>query len=243
MKQNCCITAALLLGMILSACDDRSTLPQSVIEQAKQASAEKARKTTAPPTTQELLNGPRTRLALIPLPLTMQVPAGWGKMNDNNAAGIKVSAAGLNVIQGYTPSGEVEIRLSSHPTMKQDALDQILAFGKKEMQEKPTQYLKCELRPLGSVKVLERQSLGQPAPLTTYDQNNQPQTKMVTMLNWSMSVLVPAEGGYQNYELSFFWLTKDLYDKDKDFLNSVLSTLHYQADSAPEPTTAPATQP
>ena len=97
----------------------------------------------------------------------------------------------------------------------------------------PQQIVKFELRPLGNNQVLERQSVGRPAPLTVYDSNNQPHTSEESIFNWTISVLVPNEGAFQVYELNFLLLTKSQYDKDKDFLDSVVQTLRYATDTSP----------
>src|SRR6185437_2033790 len=240
--RNYALMTVLAIGMLLAACDDKPSVPQSVLDQAK-ANEHKGPKI---PTTQELLSGKRTRFALLPFPLTIEVPPGWDKLTDNNAAGIKVSSAGLNILQGYTPSGEVQIQLVGRSPMKQDDLDRMLVAGKKEMAQKPQQIVQFDLRPIGNLKVLERQMLGTPAPLTTYDKDNQPHTTTESSFNWTLSVLIPAGGGYQVCELAFIGLTKSQYDKDKDFLNGILDTLHYAGDSdvsqvtASSPTSAPA---
>jgi hypothetical protein len=233
--------ALLLAALMLSACEDRTTVPQAAIEQAKKAS--EAPKGPAVPTTQELVDGPRARLALIPLPLTLQVPAGWGKLGDNNAAGIKVSAAGLNIVQGYTPHGPVQIQLTARKTMKEDELQQILDAGKKEMAAKPQEIIKFDFRPLGSgnVKILERQRVSPEArPFVQYDAAGNEHQTMEVGFSWSISVLVPNDGAYQDYQLSFIDLTKSHYDQDAAFLNSIVSTLRYAGDGAAEATGLPA---
>ena len=124
----------LAVGMLLAACDDKPDVPQAILDQAKAANEHKGPKI---PTTQQLLSSKRTQFALLPFPLTIQVPPGWEKLTDSNAAGIKVSSAGLNIVQGYTPNGEVQVQLVSRSPMKQDDLDRMLVAGKKEMAQKP----------------------------------------------------------------------------------------------------------
>jgi hypothetical protein len=214
----------------LVACDDRGSVPQSVIDQAKKAERDAAQpKTPKRPTTQQLVEGHRSRTALIPLPLTMEMPPGWGKLQDLGDA--KISAS-LNLLQGYTPHGEVQIQLASRPAMKQDALNRLVEAGKKEQTAKPQKVVRFELRPLGNVKVLERQVVGDPAPYTVYDANNQPHTTTESSFTWTIQVLVPNEGAYQVYELNFMGLTKSLYDQDKDFLEGILKTLQYGTDTS-----------
>ena len=86
--------------------------------------------------------------------------------------------------------------------------------------------------PLGNVKVLERQSVGQAAPFVVYDSRNQPHETIEAPFSWTISVLVPNEGAYQLYELNFIGLTKSQYDHDKDFLDGILRTLAYAGDTS-----------
>jgi hypothetical protein len=239
MRLNRAIALCMLAVIAMAGCDDRTAVPPAAVEQAKKAS--ETPKGPALPTTQELTTGPRKRLALIPLPLTIEAPVGWGKLGDNNPAGIKVTSAGLNIIQGYTPSGPVQIQLTARPVVKEDALQRIVEAGKKEMAEKPAQIVKFELRPLGGVKVLERQSVGPARPFVQYDINGQEHQSMESSFNWSISVLVPNEGAYQDFQLSFIDLTKSHYDKESAFLNSIMNTLRYAGDTTPEATGLPAT--
>ena len=228
---RCCVRGMFVITAMcaLPACDDRSTVPQSVIDQAKKTEQDAAQsKKHKRPTTQELLESRRTRSALIPLPLTMEMPPGWGKLED--LGDLKISA-GLNLIQGYTPHGEVQIQLSSRPAMKMDALDRLVEAGKKEQASKPQQIVRFDLRQAGNVKILERQVVGEPRPFTVYDANNQPHTTTEANFTWTIQVLVPNEGAYQVYELNFMGLTKNQYDQDKDFLEGILKTLQYAGDS------------
>ena len=59
-----------------------------------------------------------------------------------------------------------------------------------------------------------------------------------TLSNLLVRFYDPHEGAIQVFEVNFIGLTKSQFDKDKEFLNSVLSTLQYAGD-APA-TTAPA---
>ena len=228
------LMVSVAVAMFAAACDDRGSVPQAVLDQANKPPEDFLRV----PTTQELVSGRRSRTALLPLPLTMELPPGWRP--DRKLA---------NILQGYTPSGgEVQIQLVPRPSIKMDDLDRLVTGAKKEMAANPQQILKVDVRPLGTVKVLERQKVGVPAPLTTFDKNNQPHTSTESNFTWTLDVLVPHEGMYQVQELSFIGLTKSQWDQDKDFLNSVLSTLAYAGDvtsssttmsSSASPTTAP----
>jgi hypothetical protein len=175
------------------------------------------------PTTQELLTGHRSRTILLPIPVSLEMPPGWGP---DRRTGMP------NLIMGYTPSGgEVSIQLIPRTPLWPKELDTLVAASKKEMAANPNKILKAELRPLGTAQVLERQRVGDPAPLTTYDKQNKPHESIESYFEWTLDILVPHDEGIQDNQISFLGLTKSQYDKDKDFLNGVISTLQYVSAS------------
>lgn len=115
---------ALVIGINLG-CDDRSSsVPPDVV-----ANANKPKDETPPaPTTQQLLNAPRTRTQLAPLPLSMELPPSWQPMKDAPVA---------NLWEGYTPSGQVQLQLTTRRTMSQQDLDRLMQGASKEMQQHP----------------------------------------------------------------------------------------------------------
>ena len=220
-------TAAIGMFGLCWGCDDSDTkVPPAVLEQASKPPESGMRI----PTTQDLLTGHRSRTILLPIPVSLEMPFGWGP---DHRTGMP------NLIMGYTPSGgEVSIQLIPRSPLRAKDLNTMVAAAKKEMAANSAKIFKCDLRPLGTAQLLERQRVGDPAPMTTYDKNNQPHESMESPFKWTLDVLVPHEGAFQDHELSFFALTKSQYDKDKDFLNGVVSTLQYVTpESASQPTT------
>ena len=221
---------------VVVGCDDAPEVPQAVLDKASKPDEEVEIKR---PTTQQLLSGQRTRSQLAPLPLTMEIPPSWtqGKFEGVENPG--------NLLQGYTPNGVVQISLGSKPSIKPERLDQIILGAKKEMEKNPN--LKVELTNRGNLKILELQKVLPPKEFTTYSiSGNQmvPHVSIESPFNWTMTVFVPHEGGYQVYDLNFIGLTKSQYDKDKEFLESILSTIQYGSGSgaatdSPMPATAP----
>src|SRR5688572_25723943 len=108
----CHVVATLVLAAAAAfvgiGCDDPAgDIPQAVLDQqARQAEAQKSLPKI--PTTQDLVNGPRTVMPLGPLPMTMRVPASWR---------VEV-AGGASLLRGFTPNGEVAIQLTSRPSLK-----------------------------------------------------------------------------------------------------------------------------
>ena len=217
--------------LVAAGCEEKPQVPPELLSKPAEPRAGGIPR----PTTQELISGPRSRTVLSPLPLTMDLPPSWGRESLND---IPTPA---NLLQGYTPSGEVQIQLATRPPMKQAQLDALLVGAKKEMEKDPQQ--KVELRTQGKMKILERQSVGKPRPLTVYDSNMQPKTTEESIFNWSVLALLPRDDGYQAYELIFIGLTKSQYDKDRAFLEGILRTLEAGGEGATTMPAAPASAP
>jgi len=248
MKPPVCRLAVLSIVLALAgiACDDSpsSDIPQTVRDQqARDAAAAKLPKI---PTTQDLVNGPRTTTALGPLPMTLRVPVSWQ---------VKVTG-GASILQGFAPNGEIAIQLTSRPSIKKADFEALFKSDKKEQAAKPQSILKVDLRPLGDVQIYERQAVGDPAPFTVYDSNMKERTTTEQIFKWTIAVLAPSGEAYQRYDLNFVGLTKSQYDQDKDFLQGILNTLTYgtagassgssaagTATSAPSISPQPATSP
>jgi hypothetical protein len=222
---------------LMAACDDKSSVPQAVIDQATTQATDQM---PARPTTQELLSGPRTSELLTPLPLRMQIPKSWGRPR-------VITSTTENILEGATPAGDISISKKVRPSITKTDFDRLIAGAKKEMQQNPDTIKKADLRPLPNSsdgKLFERQSVGQPGPYTTYDAQNIPHTSTQSIYKWTLMAFVPHADAYQVYELNFIGLTKEQFEKDQEFLNSIINTLSYATvgDSAP-PTATPASAP
>jgi hypothetical protein len=228
-----------LVALIAVACDDKNAVSPSVQQAAVKAQAE-GDKTPSHPTTQELLTGPRKRLTLAPVPFSASVPLPW-KL-ENLASGA--------VLAGPTPSGEVQIQLSSRTSVKKEDLDIVQRAAKKELaatQPAIKRVLKAELKklPNSAAQVFERQAIGQPAPLIVTDANNHEHTETATPFDWTLTLYVPNGTDFARYELNFIGgLTAEQYKQDQQLLEAILSSLIYEPSAAtPPPAAAPTTKP
>lgn len=213
MKRAICILSAAMSAMTaLVACDEKPKLPPT--------SQESAQVTPKPPTTQELLTGARTKLMLTAMPLSVTVPPSW-KIDT-------VSGTTILLLKGPTPSGEAAIQLSHRPPTPKDRFAMLIEGATKEAKEKNDPREKAELRSLGDAKVLERQSVRAPAPLTTMDKDGKEHTQSVSGMAWTIHVFVPDQSNYDTYELNFFGLTLDQYEADKALLNAIVQSLAYE---------------
>jgi hypothetical protein len=183
----------------------------------------------AGPTTQELLKGPRKRIALSPLPVSAEVPQGWSI----------VSPAGTSFtfLQGPLPEGgEVHIQLTHKPPLWTDEkspmtmderLELLKEAAQKEQKASPRTIKSVDLRSIGQVKIFEKQSLFQPVSDSELNEEGKP-ISVPLQYHWTITFFVPHDKTYQSYEMNFLDLTEKQYATNHDFLHSIIDSLKLQ---------------
>jgi hypothetical protein len=202
-------TAILLAAtaLALNGCDRRPTEPTAATSGSP-----------AIPTTQELINGPRTDLALHTAPLRLSVPRSW-KLD---------LAATSTTLRGLTPHGSVQIIIAFRTTFTHDKEQFLIgAFQDKGASEG---YRHVKLRSSAGIDIVELQKVT--APIDTPLLNNQGNKLKDTSepLEWKFLAFIPEgsqPGEFDEYEIAFFNLDESLYQADKDFLESIMGTLKY----------------
>jgi hypothetical protein len=237
MDKGRCVTLTSLLLLLLgalSACEDRSQVSPEV-RQAQQRAEQQG---PPRPTTQQLLTGPRKRLALSPIPFSVGVPMSWkiGTPKDGT----------VTILEGPTPSGDAQIQINLHPPLTKDKLDIILHGAKKEATEEPKK-VQIDVRQLSpNITVLERRQIGMPGPLLVGPPR---QEKEITATNykWTITMFVPREDKqFDQDELNFVALTREQYDQDKELLDGIVKSLQFDPSAIPalpaasQPAAAPA---
>jgi hypothetical protein len=219
------------------ACDDKDdALSPEAIEARRRAQQLEERNklaTSKPaPTTQQLLNGPKTTLRLGTLPLTLDVPAGWALTSSGDA--ISVS--------GPASSGEISINLSSVPTpIPANGIDVVFTRAKQETEAKPHPINRIERRDLGAAKVIEQRMIssadfrGGKLPTEVWEDVEVAPGRKVrmvanpTLLKWHFSVFVPTDKDrFVLRTLSFLSLKLSEYEQDREFLEALMKSLKYE---------------
>ncbi len=230
MKHVLLIAVGLLL-IVAIGCDDKDSLPESVQKAA--AKAEDQAAVPHRPTTQELVNGPKRRLKLTPIPFTARVPTTW--KIDNLGGG------NLTVLEGPTPSGEAQLQVTTRSQATAEDIDIIKRASKKEMATTQNMTgrhtIEAKFRTIGGLQVFERRVVGTPAPLIVTDEDNQEHTVTATPYTWTLTLFVPQGANFNRYEINFIGLTREQYEQDKPVLESIINSLTY------DPTALPSTQP
>jgi hypothetical protein len=205
----------LLAAIFAAACDEKPKLPPV-----------SNTPTNTGPTTQELLTGPRTRLTLGSLPLSVRVPAKGWKIDT-------ISSAGITLLRGVTPSGGVEIQLSTQRPVKKEDLDSILSYAHKDMERRNEPRNKIDVRTIGgNVKVLEQFVVNPPQSLITTDATGKETTRQASSVTWTIEVFVPQQSQYERHDLNFVGLTYDEYQTDKPLLTEVIDSLTFEGSTS-----------
>ncbi len=201
------LLATVMVGtMTVGACEDRPGLPPAPTPPPAPVTSLPA--LPERPTTQALLEGPRTTLSLDMLPLTVRVPQGW----------VVKALGGTMVLIGAAPSGEITIQLNVRSVKKEDVA-YIEAGAKDEQKQQPDSILVAADREINGMKVFERQTVGRSRGADgarTY--------------RWTITTYVPRDDTYMAaYELDFVGLTDLQFNSDKTFLYSIVDSLRFDA--------------
>jgi hypothetical protein len=216
----------MMWGASLIGCDRHPAPPTP----PPTASAAPASPEPTRPTTQELLEGPYKKLPLPGMPLAVQVPAGW-----------KIEVEGsLTFLEGPTPTGNAMIQLAQRESRSPDQVESLLRGIKREKDQHPDTIKRADLREVGDVKIVEQLSISKPITTPKLDAHGDAQldehgnirTLTSTAAEWKLTVLVPYEKMFSEYELNFIDLTGEQYNVDKDFLQRIVSSLSYENSQA-----------
>jgi hypothetical protein len=196
------LLAATLLGSVVawSGCDkpEQGLLPAEATPPATRP------QTPPPPTTQDLLTGPRTSISLETVPGTISVPPGW-KTN-------RLENEPVVVLTGPTPHGEVVFLPGRLMQFTPQTLELYLERQRQTYVNKPST-LKFDIRDQGGFRVLE---------IVTVAASD--------MVEWRTLLMANTGLNYEQYKVSCI-LPRAVYEQDKAFLESILGTIAYTSNS------------
>lgn len=208
MNRFACAALVLAVTMLAaSACEERVEAPPELLKNPSPPEP------TSHPTTQALLEGPRTPIALATLPLTARVPIGWAVKN--------VEGTSVVLLEGPTPAGDAAIQLNERAATDAAKLDILVNGAKRELAQHPESIKMVDLRQIPGAKVLERQRIGK----VTNPTLSEPGVKESPPFTWTISIFVPRGEKYETYELIFIGLTVDQYETDKPLLRGIIDSI------------------
>ena len=109
------------VGIGAGACDDRSDVPADLVHPPDEPKTEQTQTSaTSRPTTQVLVESPRTTMTLDVLPLTLAVPPHW-KITRRSTSNLP-----LVWLEGPAPAGDVQIALKVQEPMIPQKFEQLL---------------------------------------------------------------------------------------------------------------------
>jgi hypothetical protein len=223
-----------MAGAVVCACDDRPPIPPELLDSTEEPQTPPP---TPRPTTQQLTDGPYSRIKLDILPLTLDVPTGW-----------KIERLGsLVLLEGYTPVDQARVQLAVRDRLPQSQVDALHSGAQKEAAADKGAQMSVELRELPGMKILERRSVGRTIaiPVTDaqgvqkLDDRGNPISHSTTPMRWRLNFFVPAGKDFDQFELNFIDLSVDQYTAERSFLERIVYSVMLDAP-APPPATAPA---
>jgi hypothetical protein len=212
----------LLSAILLAGCgkDDENNVPPPATAPSSAILSDILRKR---PTTDSLLNGPRTPLPIKFAPFTLMVPPGWQLKTNSNT---DVVAA---TIEGFTPTDDAVISIPSIVVISAEQEKSLESHAQQDFKKYPDLLAKPGIREIAGGKVIERlipdvQSATEPsatAPLQT--------------MQWTFTVCIPSKSGkgFDAYELRFLGMTVKEYKADQAFLRAIVDSLTYTPDTLP----------
>jgi hypothetical protein len=226
--------AAAGLGLLGGGCDDPNDVPPDVLKARQQAAEQQVPKVKPPPTTRELLTGPKTRTPLGAFPVSLEVPKDWKLQS--------IGEGTLITMTGPASSGEINIQLINQGTATAGAVETMTAQAKKEVASKPHPVNRVDLRTLGPAKLLEQRMLsgefvnGKPpaetwgdVPLDAFSKATTRAVLNPILVKWSFTLFIPApEGKYGVRTVAFMALRLSEYEQDKEFLEQLMKSLQFE---------------
>jgi hypothetical protein len=151
------------------------------------------------------------------IPFWVSVPRGWELK----------SLAGVMVLEGPTPSGVARLQIGRHLAPIAQHAERLMEGAKREAASKPGPYTLADVRESGGLKVLETRSIGATQPRPAIDAEGNQIAQTTTPMDWKTSVFVPDGRDTAVCEIHFIDLTREQYDRDKELLTKIMSSLQY----------------
>ncbi len=210
---GCAAIAGILIGLSIACDDKRDPVLIGILPTTSPATAPVVLR----PTTQQLLEAKRKEIVLGSFPLSLEVPPTW-----------KLTAEGSGTwLEGECPSGDIRIHLFAQGA--QIKIAALLAMEKRAREQAATQPETLEVVPLkpigGPARKMERREILRNLAIV----RDGGVTEHVDRVDWSIMVFVPKDDGFDVDELNFSGLPLDVYQKDREFIEHILRSLHYDA--------------
>ena len=151
------------------------------------------------------------------IPFNLTVPRGWDFKSED----------GITVLQGPSPKGIVQIAIGKHISPIPDHAKRLIDGAKKELADHPNQYALANVRQDNGVQILETRSIDATRQSPTIDADGSVLAPTSTPMRWKISAFVTNGAELDICEINFVDLTREQYDRDKDFLQQIIASLQY----------------
>ena len=211
----------LLSACLLAACDRESETSKHTLHRRIRHHRLTDILAVPRPTTQQLLNAPRTPLELKFAPITLQVPPGWEVKSYNQGA--------LVTVEGSTPTDLIGISVPVSRSITADQESALEAQAGRDLKQHPDLLSKLGVRDITGGKVIEH--LVVDPVISTLPAETTAAT--IQTMQWTFSVCIPTSSGkeYTVYDLKFLGMTLAQYKADQAFLRPIIESLTYTPTS------------
>ena len=205
------VTAA---SMFLGCDDKRDAIPPVITPPTSAPATSEAR-----PTTQALLTEPRQQISLggSTFKLQIEIPKSW-----------KLTPVGTSsFLEGLTPHGDVmiQVHMLEFP-VKENGM---LAMERRARATASSQPATLEVSPLrqvgGTARVMESREI-----LRNISIQRAPDViEHGNRVDWIVKAFVPLDTDFHVITLTFSGLSLELYQQDREFLDRIIGSIHYDA--------------
>ena len=194
----------LLAATLLTACDNAPPAPPP--PEAPPEEPEKPQR----PTTQALLDGPRKTIPLQVIPFTMAVPESWE---------IKTRGGSVMFLEGPAIGGDAFVKM--------DTLDPVSGeihkiWFDRAANDAKTGGQQVTVHDFGAIRAIERRKV----PPVSVTAAGDP-----TLVEWRITYFVPAGMKYECFEISFFDLSADSYQKNEALFSDLLRSVKHDTSA------------
>lgn len=219
--RSAAVAAALAAALV--GCDrgnDEAATPPPAAQATQPADAKAPEPAGRRPTTQQLTEGAWKTVPVSLLPLTMSIPESWEIVPATNG--------GLLAVEGYSPSGFVQVRMSSRNTIPADTFDGFVKSARASAEQNGPRLKKFEVKTGDPVSLIERQIAGEQRELmpAADDQGNLVERE-ATPLRWSVLVFLKNGDKLEAYEMQFDAMSLEHYQQDEAFLRRIVDSLEF----------------
>jgi hypothetical protein len=216
-RSSFCLAGAMSLALVVTGgCDSDDPSPPPPVPAAPTTQPEPVSRR---PTTQQLISGAWKTVPVSLLPLNIDMPESWEVVPAANG--------GLLAVEGFSPAGFVQIRMSSRNSIPVDTFDGFVKSARSAAEANGDRLRKFEVKPGDPLTLIERQIAGDREPMPVTDEQGNLILREATPLRWSILLFLKTGQKYETFEMQFDAMSLEHYQQDEAFLRKIVDSLAF----------------